>query len=374
MTLNPANSLQAPAAPMPADRQANSAPAEVPFNQVLSGEIASRSNATDAGQDASGEPDSGARAEQQVAGVVSDPSYPEAKADETTDAARADIAANPSASAELLALVANIHQATTKPAVPDTAAVSTGGAPVAVDTGHASGGLEARAGVRELPGNALAAGANGKEATTRPDAGFASVINQAKQPSPMSERTAFEAGAARTQEALPGSVPATALPLQQAALTVAQAVAGQPAEKLTPRVGTAAWDQALGQKVVWMAAGAQQSASLTLNPPDLGPLQVVLNVTNDQASATFIAAQPEVRQALEAALPKLREMMGDAGIQLGEATVSAGTPNQHGAADGSPRRASPDSGASGAASSDSVIHAGHTQMQARGQGLVDTFA
>lgn len=99
-------------------------------------------------------------------------------------------------------------------------------------------------------------------------------------------------------------------------------------DKLAPQVGSTDWNQALGQKVVWMVAGGQQSASLTLNPPDLGPMQVVLNVTNSHATATFTAAQPEVRQALETAMPKLREMLGDAGIQLGQASVNAGTAQQ----------------------------------------------
>ncbi|MCU6502357.1 flagellar hook-length control protein FliK [Rugamonas sp. A1-17] len=68
---------------------------------------------------------------------------------------------------------------------------------------------------------------------------------------------------------------------------------------------------------------------MELNPPDLGPLQVVLSVNKDQATAAFSSAQPEVRQALEAAMPKLREMMSDAGIQLGNATVSAGMSDQN---------------------------------------------
>jgi flagellar hook-length control protein FliK len=101
-------------------------------------------------------------------------------------------------------------------------------------------------------------------------------------------------------------------------------------DKITARVGTPAWDQSLSQKIVWMSNNAQQTASLTLNPPDLGPLQIVLSVNNDQANATFIAAQPEVRLAIEAAMPKLREMMSDAGIQLGQANVSSGsTPQQN---------------------------------------------
>ena len=125
----------------------------------------------------------------------------------------------------------------------------------------------------------------------------------------------------------PADLSRLAAQLQPGALQQAAAVA-VPADKLTGRVGTPAWDQQLGQKVVWMAAGGDQSATLTLNPPDLGPVQVVLTVTNDQADAAFMSAQPEVRQALEAAMPRLREMMSEAGIAFGSATVSAGTPEQ----------------------------------------------
>ncbi|MGK5019062.1 flagellar hook-length control protein FliK [Janthinobacterium sp. LB2P10] len=126
----------------------------------------------------------------------------------------------------------------------------------------------------------------------------------------------------------PADLSRLAAQLQPGALQLAAAAAAVPADKLTGRVGTPAWDQQLGQKVVWMAAGGDQSATLTLNPPDLGPVQVVLTVTNDQADAAFMSAQPEVRQALEAAMPRLREMMSEAGIAFGSATVSAGTPEQ----------------------------------------------
>ncbi len=163
-------------------------------------------------------------------------------------------------------------------------------------------------------------------------------------------------------------------PVQHAALNAVQAAAPQTQEKLTPRVGTPAWDQALGQKVVWMVAGEQQSASLTLNPPDLGPLQVVLNVSNSQANATFISAQPEVRQALESALPKLREMLGEAGIQLGQASVNSGTPGQQSAhgeqqGHGTRRAESIDS-----QQADAPLRSARTSISAGGRGLVDTFA
>jgi flagellar hook-length control protein FliK len=107
----------------------------------------------------------------------------------------------------------------------------------------------------------------------------------------------------------------------------AQATAASSGRLHTP-VGQSGWNQALGQHMVMMAGVAQQTATLTLNPPDLGPLQVVLQVQNSHAEATFTTAQPEVRQALENAMPKLREMMEQAGIELGQTTVNTGTPQQ----------------------------------------------
>jgi len=120
-------------------------------------------------------------------------------------------------------------------------------------------------------------------------------------------------------------VAAAAAQLQPAVLEAAQAAAAS--EELTAHVGTDAWNDQVGQKVVYMVGAEDQVASLTLNPPDLGPLQVVLSVSNGQADVTFSAEQLEVRQALENALPRLQEMMSESGIALGNATVNAGMSN-----------------------------------------------
>lgn len=98
--------------------------------------------------------------------------------------------------------------------------------------------------------------------------------------------------------------------------------------QITPNLNSPMWDKAIGQKVIWMVGESMQSAELTLNPPDLGPLQIVLNVTNDQANATFVSAHPDVRDALEASLPKLRQMMNDAGVQLSNFSVQSGAAHQ----------------------------------------------
>ncbi len=120
--------------------------------------------------------------------------------------------------------------------------------------------------------------------------------------------------------------PATVQLQAQAAKLDALNPAAVPSDRIPARVGTQAWDNQVSQRIVYMV-GKEQAATLTLNPPDLGPVQIVLNVSNDQASVAFSSGQLEVRQALENALPRLREMMGESGIALGNATVDAGVPD-----------------------------------------------
>ena len=83
------------------------------------------------------------------------------------------------------------------------------------------------------------------------------------------------------------------------------------------------WATDLGQKVVWLASNEKQSAQLTLNPPQLGPLEVSLDVDKGNASVSFVSANAEVRDAIETALPRLREMFASAGIELGQTNVGA---------------------------------------------------
>jgi len=160
---------------------------------------------------------------------------------------------------------------------------------------------------------------------------------------------------------------------QPAALEAAQAA--EASEQLSAQVGTDAWENQVGQKVVYMIGNEEQTASLTLNPPDLGPLQVVLSVSNDQASVTFSANQEEVRQALEDALPRLREMMSESGIALGNATVNAGTQDQRQAQQDQSARGGRNYGSvDGVAGTDTAAPRVTRTSMLGDNGLVDTFA
>jgi flagellar hook-length control protein FliK len=145
---------------------------------------------------------------------------------------------------------------------------------------------------------------------------------------------------------------------------------------LAPEVGSTDWDEALSQKVVFMSNLHQQSAELTLNPANLGPLQVVLQVADNHAHALFVSQHQEVRAAIEAALPKLREAMEQNGIGLGSTSVSDGFARQSGqqAQDGgrsSGSRGGYDSGNANDVAATTTTTAGPTR---RTVGLVDTFA
>ncbi len=81
------------------------------------------------------------------------------------------------------------------------------------------------------------------------------------------------------------------------------------------------WGQAVSERVMWSANQKLQSASIQLDPPELGSLQVKLHITQDQVSVSFTSPHAHVRDALEQSLPRLREMMAEQGLNLGESSV-----------------------------------------------------
>lgn len=98
-----------------------------------------------------------------------------------------------------------------------------------------------------------------------------------------------------------------------------------PVLEIPHRVGTGQWGDGLGDKVVWMVGSQTQGAELRLNPPALGPLEVRVSMSDGQASLSFMTPHAPVREAIEAATSRLREMLGESGISLGSVAVNVGT-------------------------------------------------
>lgn len=142
-------------------------------------------------------------------------------------------------------------------------------------------------------------------------------------------------------------------------------------------VHSPAWGDAVAQQVTFMVKEGEHTAQLRLNPPELGPLEVRVSVTtgtDSVANAQFASPHAAVREALQAALPQLRNALADSGITLANASVGHGFTQQD------PRQ--PQSGASGSrersgtnapgdAAAGIARPAGVTIAR---RGLVDTFA
>ncbi|HEB94836.1 MAG TPA: flagellar hook-length control protein FliK [Sedimenticola thiotaurini] len=80
--------------------------------------------------------------------------------------------------------------------------------------------------------------------------------------------------------------------------------------------GEPGWERGVGERILWMAGKSLQAASIQLNPRHLGPIEIQLSLQHDQASVSFSAQHAVVRDALEAAIPRLREMFADNNLQL----------------------------------------------------------
>lgn len=89
------------------------------------------------------------------------------------------------------------------------------------------------------------------------------------------------------------------------------------------------WGDDLSDRVVWMVKQDIKSADIRLNPPHLGPLEVKISMAQDQVSVSFSSHHAVVREALDTAMPRLREMMTDNGLQLTNANVSNKSASDH---------------------------------------------
>lgn len=82
------------------------------------------------------------------------------------------------------------------------------------------------------------------------------------------------------------------------------------------------WDHAIAERVVMMANGKLQNAEIRLTPADLGPLRIQVSVDDGAAHVSFQAQHALTREAIEQAMPRLRELLADQGLSLGQANVS----------------------------------------------------
>lgn len=76
------------------------------------------------------------------------------------------------------------------------------------------------------------------------------------------------------------------------------------------------------QQLVTMVSQGIQHAEIRLDPPELGQLMVRVQVQGDQTQVQFQVAQHQTRDLVEQALPRLKELLAEQGLQLTDSQVS----------------------------------------------------
>lgn len=174
--------------------------------------------------------------------------------------------------------------------------------------------------------------------------------------------------AGTTATAAAGTVsPATAT---TTAAPTAGAAATPPSLPIATAPDQPGWDEAVGQRVLWMVANKSQVAELRLSPPELGPLEVKVRHDDDGLRLTFAAGNGAVRDALEAAAPRLREMFQAEGLRL--ENLDIGQRQADGERAGESATAEAD-GADGSLGEEAEAETATRAVRVTALGLVDLF-
>ena len=99
------------------------------------------------------------------------------------------------------------------------------------------------------------------------------------------------------------------------------------------------WNEAFNQRVIFMLHNNINSASISINPEHLGPIEIQLQMdANQQTSIHFIANNPDARQIITESIQQLGEILDQSGIQLGQTSVSSQNRNPKGKEQNTPHQ------------------------------------
>jgi flagellar hook-length control protein FliK len=103
------------------------------------------------------------------------------------------------------------------------------------------------------------------------------------------------------------------------ASTAQSAAAGPPVDLRAPN-----WQEAFASRVQWLTGSNGGEARITLNPPELGAVDVKVSLVDDKTYVQLTTATAAARDELSQSLPRLRELFAASGIELGGASVHDG--------------------------------------------------
>ncbi|KTF19716.1 flagellar hook-length control protein FliK [Pseudoalteromonas sp. 10-33] len=80
----------------------------------------------------------------------------------------------------------------------------------------------------------------------------------------------------------------------------------------------------LQERVSSMLSINNKEAEIRLDPPEMGSMQIRVRSDAEQAQINFVVQTQQAKEALEQSMPRLREMLAQQGLELGESTISYG--------------------------------------------------
>ncbi|MET1255059.1 flagellar hook-length control protein FliK [Aliikangiella maris] len=78
----------------------------------------------------------------------------------------------------------------------------------------------------------------------------------------------------------------------------------------------------LALRVQWMLNQGLSSAEIMMDPPEMGPLSVKIQQTNGETHIVFQVNNPATKELLEENMQKLKNMLAESGINLGDTEVN----------------------------------------------------
>ncbi len=95
-----------------------------------------------------------------------------------------------------------------------------------------------------------------------------------------------------------------------------------PQAEISEAFGRPAWSQAMGKQIMMMVNQNIGTAEIRLNPAHLGPIEILIDMSDEQVNVSMSSRHAVVREAMEQALPKLREMLEENGFSLADTDIS----------------------------------------------------
>lgn len=128
-------------------------------------------------------------------------------------------------------------------------------------------------------------------------------------------------------------VSTVAAPLTDPSLTATGLKTASNTLQMTSVVGDPNWDGEFAGRINMLVKGGVQEAKIQLSPPDLGRLEIKISMDGDAAKVMFSVDNVAARDAIEQAMPRLRELLGQGGLQLAHGEVADHSQSQQGGDD-----------------------------------------